>query len=622
MAAALARRTGGALSALLLLLLLYAAWSIAAPLPWVRLVIVLPVVLAALQPRHALLVLAGLGPVIGALGGFFGAPFPLREALVLATLTGWSLRVGLVRFRTPLLPADLSWPVICATTVVLASMAVEMSGQWALLGPAAFRETVVYTLQHGLLLDRHGVRGLESGVIYLEGLGVFAATVAACTARRAFAVQVARMAVIGGAGAAALNLQRIGVAALASASPLERLRELLATVRVSIQYPDVNAAGSYFALMFFPAGALALHAGALWRVLWLTLAVVIFAAAWLTGSRAAVASILVVSLLSTLAGVYTGRRGVIRTVAALVLILVLAAAFIALFPNRVIGAATPIAVQIRLEMARVSLDLLAQHPFFGVGVGGFYEASGPLLAGSHFYPRENAHNNALQILAELGVAGFAAFTWLLWRAGRRIVTAAGFGDAPAIGGAAAGLVAFGLTAMLGHPLLTPEVSHVFWLVLGLACGSVPLPGSEPAVRSARKAGTLLAALVLAFLPWRFRAESATLDLEHIRYGVSRWAVDEEGMRYQTFTDRVTLFAPTSARAVDIPLRLEDGSAPVAMEIRFRNRVADRVIVTSSGWHTYRLVIPAGRNDPPYVPVQIRVSDGTGVTARLGRTVPR
>jgi hypothetical protein len=59
-----------------------------------------------------------------------------------------------------------------------------------------------------------------------------------------------------------------------------------------------------------------------------------------------------------------------------------------------------------------------------------------------------------------------------------------------------------------------------------------------------------------------------------------------------------------------------------MEIRFRNRVADRVIVTSSDWHTYRLVIPASRNDPPYVPVQIQVSDRTGVTARLGRTVPR
>ena len=620
MAAALARRTGGAFSALLLLVLLSAAWRIAAPLPWIRLVIVLPLLLAALQPRQALLVLAGVGPVIGALGGFFGSPFALREGLVLATLCGWSLRVGIVRFRSRLLPADLSWPVICATTVVLASMAVEMYGQWALLGPAAFRETVVYTLQRGLLLDRHGVRGLESGVVYLEGLAVFAATAAACSTRPAFALQVVRMAAIGGAGAAALNLQRIVVAALASASPLERLRELLATVRVSIHYPDVNAAGSFFALMFFPAGALALHAGALRRVLWLILALVIFGAAWLTGSRAAVASILLVSLLSTLAGVYTGSRRT-WTAAALVLILVLAAAFLALFPNRVFGEATPIAVQIRLEMARVSLALLAQHPFFGVGVGGFYEASGPLLAGSHFYPRENAHNNALQILAELGVAGFAAFTWLLWRAGRRIVTAAGVGDAPAIRGAAAGLLAFGFTAMLGHPLLTPEVSHAFWLVLGMACGSVHLPGGEPGVRS-RRAGALLAVLVLAFLPWRFRAESATLDLEHIRYGVSRWAVDEEGVRYQTFTDRVTLFAPTSARAVDIPLRLEEGSAPVAMEIRFRNRVADRVIVTSSGWHTYRLVIPAGRNDPPYVPVQIRVSDATGVTVRLGRTVPR
>ena len=626
MSAALLRQIGGALLALFLLVLVHAAWRMADAVPWVRALMTLAIALAALRPRDALLVLAGLGPVIGAFGAMAGAPYSLRELLVLATLTGWGLRVAIVRYRKPLLPPDLFWPLISVASVVLASMAVELYGARALAGPAEFNATLRYTLGHGLLSDRHAVRGLNGGVMFLEGLAVFSATVVACAQRPAFASRVATMAAIGAAGAALLNIQRIVNAAIASAAPFQRLRELLATIRVNIHFADVNAAGSYFALMFFPAATQVLCTRGWRRVVWGGAAGAVFAAAWLTGSRAAVAAILAVSVVATLIAGHRQSWRSLPSVAAVVFCAAVAATFVAAFPNKVMGPATSIAVEIRTQMARVSFGMLRQHPFFGVGVGGYYDASAPLLEAStigFLYARENAHNNLLQLLAEFGIVGFAAFVWLFWRVAQRIKKGLRIPEQRIIAaGTAAGLLAFALTAMLGHPLLTAEVNHAFWLLLGVASAGPQMTATGQASRLARHAGLALAALVLVLLPWRFRTEATTLNLEHVRYGVSGWATDSEGTRYVTFAEHATLFVPTRARAFDIPLRLEQGAAPVTVEITFRNRVADQVVVTPASWHVYRLMVASSRGDPPYLPVQLRTLGDDAPRVQIGRTVAR
>jgi O-antigen ligase len=70
------------------------------------------------------------------------------------------------------------------------------------------------------------------------------------------------------------------------------------------------------------------------------------------------------------------------------------------------------------------------------------------------HPPENAHNNFLQVLAEVGVAGLAALLSFLgvvfWEAWRRTRTAAG---GPWRHAAAAGLLAFMMTWATGHPML-------------------------------------------------------------------------------------------------------------------------------------------------------------------------
>lgn len=69
--------------------------------------------------------------------------------------------------------------------------------------------------------------------------------------------------------------------------------------------------------------------------------------------------------------------------------------------------------QDRLELWRETLPLIAAYPVFGCGLGGYesafmpYKTSGPLLTDDY------AHNDYLQSLAELGVAGFLILAALI-----------------------------------------------------------------------------------------------------------------------------------------------------------------------------------------------------------------
>ena len=103
-----------------------------------------------------------------------------------------------------------------------------------------------------------------------------------------------------------------------------------------------------------------------------------------------------------------GRRSPPR----LLLLALLAAAAAYAIPERGNQRSAITAANVRWELARTSLRMTASNPAFGVGIGRFYSRSGefssPELLES-FPPaiHENAHNNFLQILAELGIVGFA-----------------------------------------------------------------------------------------------------------------------------------------------------------------------------------------------------------------------
>ena len=91
--------------------------------------------------------------------------------------------------------------------------------------------------------------------------------------------------------------------------------------------------------------------------------------------------------------------------------------------------------------------------------------------GAPGFRRENAHNNFLQIAAELGAVGIAAFLALLAACAGSACggrCAARDGPDPLLAGAGAGAGAFVLTCLAGHPLLTSETAYPFWIVLALA----------------------------------------------------------------------------------------------------------------------------------------------------------
>ena len=588
------RRLAAALVAGFLLVLLQAAWRLAADFAWLRGLMVLTVALSALRPRDGLLMIAGLSLPIGVLGAAWGTPYSARELLLFAAFTGWSIRVAAVRPSRSLLPADLSGPLICVVAVILASLAVEVWGQLQLIGAAEFRSQIERALRHGFLVDRRQIRGLNAAVAHLQGIAVFAAVVAASTGCRQFSSRVVALAVIGGAAAGLLNLLRVATVSIASSAPAARLRELLATVRVNVHFADINAAGSYFALMLFPAAGYAAETRGWQRAGWTLGSAVILAAAWLTKSRAALGAILLVGTgflaIRLLRQERRSRRLWIGGACAIV-----TAAILITFPNRFAGAALTSALEIRLELARISMQMVARQPLFGVGVDGFYESSAPLLLASpigKYYLRENAHNNYLQILAEFGIVGFAAIMWLVWRVAGRIRAPADWRSSLIARGVVAGLLAFGLTALAGHPLLTPEVNQAFWLMLGAAAGIYDQPAARRTTVAHRLPVATFVVLMIAILPIRFRSEVSTLNLEHVRYGVSRWRIDAGGTRYQTFSDRATLFVSSSVSSVRIPVREELPAAESRLQIYLEGRLVNEVR-TGSEWQYVRMLAPPG-----------------------------
>jgi O-antigen ligase len=134
-------------------------------------------------------------------------------------------------------------------------------------------------------------------------------------------------------------------------------------------------------------------------------------------------------------------------------------------------ASTSQAVGIRWMFLETTSRMLRAHPLIGVGVGQYAPASErfspPELRA--IYARENAHNNFAQIAGELGLPGLVAFVMLLASAFRGVRRASR--RSSRLTTVAAGVAAFVLTWLGGHPLLVPAVAYPFWLALGIVAGS-------------------------------------------------------------------------------------------------------------------------------------------------------
>ena len=583
---------------------------------------------ASLRPAEAVLATVAavpvVRPVLATAGLYAGAT---AELLVTATVSGCLLR-ALVGDSDKAPGGVPPWraAAIVLAAVAAASLLVELAALRVLISPQLFWPSLWSEIASYASRGRMDLAGRFSPVPAALAIftgALFFAAVSALPGRSIVATRLLKMFVAGATACALLNIARFAGAVLRSDAPLQALPQLLRSVRISVAFDDVNAAGSFFVLAAFTAAGLAV--AEVWgqgpetgrtqvrrrlaTSAWLAATCLCGVALWLSGSRAAfLAGLAATGLWLTWHGGRVARR-VLPAMAVAALLGIWA------FPNPIVDRSAVGAMSIRMELARVSFRLLAEAPMFGIGVGRFYYQSGREIqdpAVRAIYPRENAHNNFLQILTELGVVGLASFVAVLASLALR---ARATPPASAVAGATIGAAAFLVTCFAGHPLLTPEVSLSFWALLAAIAA-----GTSSDESNWRSVALMAIVLLVASMPFRIAHETRTLNLGRVAYGLADWEHDAQGDAFRRLTPRVTLFVPADATSIELPYRLVSDGGPVTVEVAFAGRSADRLVVADTAWRTFRMTLIKRQDEAPFLPLELRVSSGDASLVGLGRLV--
>ena len=140
---------------------------------------------------------------------------------------------------------------------------------------------------------------------------------------------------------------------------------------------------------------------------------------------------------------------------------------------------------LRLVIWPTTLDLIAQRPVFGYGVGGFAPAYAQLIHQRYSDWRaaeaKDTHNQYLHVMVEAGLPGVAAFLFLLWGIARQSVAG------PYRGIALALLAAWLATSLFNSHFQTFAEAHLLGLVLGALLGAVPAAQAAGAERPSASA---------------------------------------------------------------------------------------------------------------------------------------
>ncbi|MGE3404006.1 MAG: O-antigen ligase family protein, partial [Vicinamibacterales bacterium] len=457
MSFALRLLAGGTLAALVIT----AALSPFLP-PLAGLAAILTLAIALWRADMGLVVLVALAPA-----GLLLAPDPARaaEALAWGFLAGWLLRVDrpLASAGVPraiALPASLY--LACAVSSWVAITIADAGG----IDPAALPRFILKAIGTDHLWASSPEPETSAMLLTTAGLGVLLASLAVTRAVPGTAVRLAAALGISSAalaGAAALSVLRMWAGAGFALWWLARYPTI---ERVALHMPDVNAAGSLYALALLATAGLALRLRSQ-RWLWAALALITLVGLVLAGSRSA----MLVALVTGAAFAVMSRTAwrprlvhVLSATAAVVLLLATVGVVLARGGDEQNNATR--ALRQRAQFMETTGRMMAASPLLGVGVGRYHSRSSEFMPADlrAIYGYENAHNYFAQQFAELGIIGGVLFAWLMVAA-----VAAAWRDARgdwARAGLATGVTAYGITCLTGHPLLVPEAALPFWPLLG------------------------------------------------------------------------------------------------------------------------------------------------------------
>jgi O-antigen ligase len=563
--------------------------------------------IAIASPVYGLLFAAAVAP-LGVLGAtlIHDEAFRISEAVVVAFLVGWLLRerfhqrfsIGVPR------PAWLFSFVVVASVATLA---------WQLRAfPLGF-SAEMWQLRNAYFVTFADWTGVVAGARLIEGLGLVAATV---TLSRRHEVVVNRLsAVLACSAAIAAGSSVLLWYGIGSASALQRI--VLNGYRVSGHVGDANAAGSYFAMVLCLALGATAHARGRTMAAWAMLTVASGAGLWLAQSRTALA---MVGILGGAAlAIAVSRRLKPRARATL-----LAAALI-------VGAAVTAArvrqlerdpdfhgAGFRVQFFETSLRMIRASPLIGVGIGQYSRASPQYLSPqlAFAYGAENAHNYFLQIAAETGVVGFAAFTvWLGIATVRALRALVRRPDDVRLLGITGGVLAYLGTCLSGHPFLVGEVAYPFWIQFGLMT-AIPLatPGdARVAARFSPSAWWLTfagaAGLVVVGAVTTVRRTSAPVESQAVD-GFYGWETAEDGRRVRWTGQFASVLLPKEVVRVRIPIRIPTDRAPIA---------PIGIEVSTDGDRPVRTLVYGEWND---LDVRLREADPMIVARRVNLRVER
>jgi O-antigen ligase len=535
--------------------------------PFGKSIIAAVLLVSAWRPAEGLLLVAGLAPLGALLAAAFDFdPFRLGEAIVLAFLAAWLLRPAPAEHRGPRftpLAATSGWLFGALVVASVAGMTWHVARTPGALSPtvsALLHEYFVFT-------DRLGV---VQGALILEGLALAAATVELFRRRPALATELPAALAAGGAaaGLASVLLWRgLGPAALIAQ------QDGPGAYRVAAHVADVNAAGSYFVMLFALTLGMAGRERSARRLPWVLAAVMCGVGLWLTRSRTALAAAALVIPAAIVWAATVRARTRWRIAAFALLVLALA---IGVVVRSQFGRVSTFGLAYRTEFTSTSLRMIATRPLFGVGIGQYYRDSTLFLTPelAWIYGAENAHDYFLQMAAEGGVVGVVLFLAFLGAmvapAARALMRRRDW----RLLGATGGLLAFLATSVAGHPLLVAEVAFAFWIVIGLTAGlgsdAVEPLGQAATIRRvpALRFVTMAAAAAIAVsVPVRgLRAPLTPPDTRAVD-GFFDWERGRDGVTFRWTGRYASVFVPAGVREVLLPVRaVREGQSPYPLGV--------------------------------------------------------